>query len=322
MSFNHDLYADNYSGNPRLDDNLSLDFVNNVIYNWGLNSGLSTNDLAANPGGFTNYLNYVCNYLIAGTNSFTNNIAFAGGTTNTWIFQTNNFIDSNTNGILDGANTQWAMFTNKFTKFGQGFPLVAVPTDEAYLAYEKVLDFAGVNLDKRDPVDTNVVYKVRTQTGTLINSAGALPVYNSTLPYLDTDQDGIPDFWEITFGEPPYVPSNNDASQNALGYTTLEEYNNWLAGPHAVTVTNTPVGVDLQQMFGATGHLSFFVTNGIHGIVYLTNVLNSVTNTGIYSNSIAVFTPTNNVGWRPITAAMRRSMSMLRTRIPWPTSAL
>ena len=169
-----------------------------------------------------------------------------------------------------------------------------VPTDEAYLAYEKVLDFAGVNLDKRDPVDTNVVYKVRTQTGTLINSAGVLPVYNSTLPYLDTDQDGIPDFWEITFGEPPYVPSNNDASQNALGYTTLEEYNNWLAGPHAVTVTNTPVGVNLQQMFGATGHLSFFVTNGIHGIVYLTNVLNSVTNTGIYSNSIAVFTPTNN----------------------------
>ncbi len=99
-------------------------------------------------------------------------------------------------------------------------------------------------------------------------------------PYLDTDQDGIPDFWEITFGQPPYVPSNNNPSTNMLGYTTLEEYDNWLARPHAVTVTNTPVGVDLQQMFGQTGHLSFFVTNAINGSVYLTNVLGSVTNTG------------------------------------------
>ncbi|HWY32380.1 MAG TPA: LamG domain-containing protein, partial [Candidatus Acidoferrum sp.] len=112
-------------------------------------------------------------------------------------------------------------------------------------------------------------------------------------PYLDTDQDGIPDFWEITFGQPPYVPSNNQPSTNVLGYTTLEEYNNWLAGPHALTVTNTPVGVDLQQLFGQTGNLSFFVTNAVHGSVYLTNVLGAVTNTGVFSNSIAVFVPTN-----------------------------
>ncbi len=298
LSFNHDLYADNYNGNPRLGDNLSLDFVNNVLYNWGVNSGFSTNDVADNPGGFTNYLNYTCNYLIAGTNTLTNNIAFNGGTTNTWIFQTNNFIDGNTNALLDGANTGWTMFTNQFTESGQPFPLISVPTDEAYLAYEKVLDFAGVSMDKRDPVDTNVVYKVRTQTGTLINSTGVLPLYDSsTLPYLDTDQDGVPDFWEITFGQPPYVPSNNNASQNAFGYTTLEEYNNWLAAPHALTVTTNPVDVDLQQMFGQTGHLSFFVTNGVHGIVYLTNVLSGVlTNTGPLSNSVAVFTPTNNAG--------------------------
>ena len=47
MSFHHNLYADNYSGSPRLGDNLTLDFVNNVIYNWGVRSGLTggTNDL-------------------------------------------------------------------------------------------------------------------------------------------------------------------------------------------------------------------------------------------------------------------------------------
>ena len=44
LTFHHNLYADNYTASPRLGDNLSLDFVNNVIYNWGINAGFSTND--------------------------------------------------------------------------------------------------------------------------------------------------------------------------------------------------------------------------------------------------------------------------------------
>ena len=543
LSFNHNLYADNYSGNPRLGDNLSLDFVNNVIYNWGLFPGLTggTNDLSYSLNGCTNQLNYDCNYLIAGadtayfgTNYAITNIAFFGGGTNAlaanWIFSTNNLIDSDNNGVLNGANTQWAMFTNQYTRFSLPFPLVQVPTDEAYLAYEKVLDFAGVNLALRDPVDMNIVTKVRTQTGTIISSPPSsgllswwraegngndsadgntalmtntvtsastvpfapgevgqafdlhafgphlevlassnltyslnngftiecwinvtnvnglhpicewnanpdvapplLPIgvifdlgntpaslgvlacllndtngvghpisspagtmtantwqhvgitydrasgvatlyrngvvvqqsnlgsfvpqtsynlwigyrpgdsigtwtYHTTLgglldelsiyqralsaneiksvynagstgkfaapaaaspPYLDTDQDGIPDFWEITFGQSPtnvdsFLPSSN---VNFLGYTRLEEYLAWLAGPQALTVTNTPVGVDLMPIFGKTGNLSFAVTNAVNGTVYLTNVLGGVTNSGPWSNSIAVFTPTNS----------------------------
>jgi hypothetical protein len=293
ISFNHNLYADNNSGSPLFGDDISLDFVNNVIYDWGTNAGFSPNNSLSFPGAFTNYLNYDCNYLIASSNAVMNTIAFYGGSTNTWIFQTNNLIDSNTNGILDGANTKWNMFTNLFTPVGHSFPLIPVPTDEAYLAYEKVLDFAGVNMALRDSVDTNVIGNVRSQTGTLISAPGISPLPQSNPVYLDTDQDGIPDFWQITFGHSPYVPSNNNPSANALGYTMLEEYDNWLAAPHAVTLTNTPVGVDLQQLFGEVGHLSFFVTNAIHGSVYLTNVLGSVTNTGPFSNSIAVFVPTN-----------------------------
>jgi subtilisin-like proprotein convertase family protein len=302
LSFHHNLYADNYNGSPRLGDNISLDFVNNVIYNWGIQSGFSStnDDLLVNPNGFTNQLNYVCNYLIAGadtaafaTNFAITNIAFVGGTTNTWIFQTNNFIDSNTNRILDGGNTQWAMFTNKYTPFGRSFPLIPVPTDEAFLAYEKVLDFAGPAMGQRDPVDTNIITKVRNQSGRLISTAGTLPALISTLPYLDTDQDGIPDYWEITFGGNPTNVSNN-LDRDGDGYTDLEEYLNWLAAPHALTVTNTPVSVDLLQLCGKTGNLSFAATNGVNGFVYLTNVLGSVTNTGPFSNSIAVFMPTNS----------------------------
>jgi subtilisin-like proprotein convertase family protein len=531
LSFNHNLYANHYSGSPQIGDNLTVDFVDNVIYNWGLFSGLSggTNDLAYSTNGCTNQLNYVCNYLIAGpdtavygTNYAITNIAFFGGATNAlaanWIFQTNNFMDSDGNGVLNGADTGWNMFTNKFTKFGQPFPVVSVPTDPAYLAYEKVLDFAGVNLSLRDAVDTNVVIKVRSQSGGIIVAPPALQLspaltsglvswwraegnaldsygvnngllqggmtfafgevgkafnYNSTnvyvvipassslnvgagsgftleawikpsdistlhtifewnsgstfgvhfyisqdagpgslyanvvdsgsvwhmmhttvaplktnvfqhvaltydkpsgvasiycngalvaqsnlgsftpktsdslylgkrpptnpdtytfaglldepaiynralssnevatiyaagsagiftstastvVPYQDTDQDGLPDFWEMTFGQNPYVASNNQLTTNAnfLGYTDLEEYQGWLAGPHALTVTNTPVGVDLMQICGKTGNLSFSVGNAVNGSVYLTNVLGAATNTGTFSNNFAIFTPT------------------------------
>jgi hypothetical protein len=310
VTFHHNLYADNFIGSPYLGDNLTLDFVDNVIYDWGLFSGLSAgdSDLGVDVNGSTNQLNYVCNYLIAGpdtaefaTNYAITNIAFFAGFTNAqaanWIFQTNNFIDSDTNGVLNGSDTGWGMFTNDYTPFSHPFATLPVSVDEAYQGYEKVLDFAGVNMALRDPADTNIVTGVRLQTGRLIGLAPILPSLNTLLPYLDTDQDGLPDFWEDTFTPAlVFVPSNNH-DRLGEGYTDLEEYNNWLAGPHALTITNTSVGVDLYQMCGESGHLAFDVTNGIHGVVYLTNVLGSATNLSTsWSNTIAVFTPTNAPG--------------------------
>ena len=546
LSFYHNLYADNPGGCLRLGDNLTVDFENNVAYNWQIwpvwTGGL--NDLLDfSPNGTTNKLNMVCNYFIAGPDtavpdldndtSFTN-IAYFGNDTNAlaanWIFQTNNFIDSDTNGVLNGDNTGWGMFTNDYTPFGRSFPTPPVPVDEAYQAYEKVLDFAGVAMSQRDSEDTNVVTNVRYQTGRLITSTplvvpgivawwkgesnyldnvggnnatpengigfttpgevgtafnlssgqfmvanpaapssldvgpgsgltfeewinpttvtaeellceyedgfvnnfgvvaaqnaginfaihgdsggilyanlvdtsnfghvlvsppgllnpnvwqhvaltydkasgvgaiyingaavittnlgsftpltsytnlcmGARTLYNSVAspgaqysgkmdeitlygyalcsqqiaaiynagkkgkfasgpvvatmqPYLDTDQDGLPDFWEDTFTTNfLYVPSNNN-DRDGDGYTDLEEYNNWLAAPHALTTLTNPVAVDLYQICGRSGHLAFFLTNSIHGTVYLTNVIGAMTNTSPgWSNTIAVFTPTNN----------------------------
>jgi subtilisin-like proprotein convertase family protein len=289
ISLHHNLYADNVYANPQLGGIGNLDFVNNVIYNWGTNAGVSDNDARIT---YTNYLNFVCNYIIASTNSLTNNVAFWGGTTNTWIFQTNNFIDSDTNRILNGANTRWDMFTNRFTETNE-FPLPAVSVDEAYMAYEKVLDFAGDSMFRRDAIDTNIVENVRLQDGVIINQPGGLNFFTNTLAYEDTANDGIPDFWKLTFGQ-ILTNAYNNYLPDASGYSELEEYENWLAGPHALTITNTLVGIDLEKLFGKSGNLSFCLTNAIHGTVYLTNVLGNYTNTATYSNSIAIFTPTND----------------------------
>jgi subtilisin-like proprotein convertase family protein len=298
VSLHHNLFADNYTGSPRLGDNISLDFVNNVIYNWVTNAGYtSASDITNDTAGFTNRLNYICNYLIAGPNTVTTNIAFWGGTNTTWLFQTNNFLDGDQNGVLNGADgewnlfTNWNAFTNLYTATNQ-FRLPSVSVDEAYLAYEKVLDFAGVSMFRREPAETNIVENVRNQTGQIIAGPGMLPTISTNLIFQYNAQDGIPDFWKITFGQ---VVTNqyNAYLPDSSGYSELEEFDNWLAGPHALTLTNLPVGVDLQKLFGKTGNLSFWCTNAIHGTVYLTNVLGAYTNQGQFSNSIAIFTPTN-----------------------------
>ena len=59
------------------------------------------------------------------------------------------------------------MFTNQFTTNSTPFPLPSITTDEAFLAYEKVLDFAGDSLMARDCVDKDIVTDVRNQTGTI-----------------------------------------------------------------------------------------------------------------------------------------------------------
>ena len=207
LSFHHNLYADNYNANPRLGDNLSLDFVNNVIYDWGTNAGFSLDDTANNPSGFTNQLNYVGNYLIASANASLPGIAFWGGSTNTWIFQTNNFIDSDTNHLLNGADTDWNMFTNLFTRFDRPFPLPLVPTDEAFLAYEKVLDFAGDSQFARDGMDAGIVTGVRTQTGSL-----------TSVPALS----GLVAWWKAENNTIDSVNANNGTAIGGLSYTNGE----------------------------------------------------------------------------------------------------
>ena len=270
LSYHHNLYSANDSRNPRLGDNLTLDFVNNVIYNWGDRAGYSGDDLVDNPAGYTNRLNYVGNYLIAGPNTQSPDTAFTGGATNTWIYQSGNRIDNNLNLAVDGVDTGLGMFVNPYTAVGSPFPVQSVLTDPANIAYERVLAFSGAAF-KRDSVDLRLVGDVRAQTGAIIDSQAAVggwPVLNSTPVPADTDQDGMPDYWETTLGLNPLVAGNNN-DRDSDGYTDIEEYINWLAAPHALCFTNTFVNIDLRLLVGGTGSFSFNVANGANGSVIL-----------------------------------------------------
>ncbi|MCX7722713.1 MAG: immunoglobulin domain-containing protein [Verrucomicrobiae bacterium] len=289
LTFHHNLYQHHKNRNPRLGDRIKLDFVNNVIYNWGDRAGYSADDSADNPGGFTNYINYVGNYLIAGPSTKTPNTAFASGTTNTVIYQSGNMIDSNKNGLLDGSNTGWGMFSGfPYTAASSRYPLPEVATDAAAVAYQRVLAFGGAWL-ARDAVDRRLIQTVRMQTGMIVDAVGpsdqatdyvtntingtnyifvrGWPVLNSAVPPVDTDNDGIPDYWEVAMGWNPAVANNNRT--NADGYTDLEWYINWLAEPRAVTACNQAVDVSLRALTGDNPSLAFYGLGTTNGTVAL-----------------------------------------------------
>jgi hypothetical protein len=296
LSVHHNLYADNSSRNPRPGDNMHLDFVNNVVYNWGFFAGYNSDDSADNlaNGGlyFTNVLNYVSNYLVAGPSTTSHQTtAFDSGTTNSLqcqIYQSGNLIDGDKNNTLNGTDTGWGMFAAPYTQLASRFPAPPVTTDTPQIAYERVLAFAGASL-ARDVADERIVRTARNHGGSLIdfitttNFAGDYvtntatspttygvnpwPVLNSITAPADSDGDGIPNYFELAVGWNMSVSNANHF--NADGYTDLEWYLNWLAAPHVLCNRNGSVDVNLRSIVNVTSNFTFGVSGGSNGAVTL-----------------------------------------------------
>jgi pectin methylesterase-like acyl-CoA thioesterase len=259
VTYHHNLYAHHDSRNPRVGDGIGLDFVNNVIYNWGGESGYSGADSEGSPR-----LNYVGNYLVAGPMTASSKLrAFSGGGVNTTIYQSNNLIDGDKDGTRDGVDNGWSMFINSYTKREPArFEFAQVNTHDTATAYDLVLKTAGNSL-KRDTVDERIAGEVRSETGRHINSqseVGGFPVLNPGPALNDADNDGIPDEWETTHGLNPTDNADGRAVA-AGGYTNLELYLNDLVptpgiDPSADTVAPVTSATLSQEPNAAGWHKS------------------------------------------------------------------
>lgn len=268
-SYLRNLYAHNQSRNPRIGSDaqagtLRLDFRNNVIYNYGGRAGYTgdTNESCE--------VNYVGNYCIKGPSSSYNFILQGGGTT-THVYQNGNFIDLNLNGQLDGANTGWSMFSVSYTQFGTPFTVPDATTETAPVAYQRVVALSGAMPWRRDSNDQRIASTVRLQNGSIIDAVaevGTWPTLASETAPVDTDNDGMPNWWELAVG----LNLNNAADRNnidASGYTELEVYLNWLADAHALCDRNGTVDVNLRTATGGATNLTYAVANGTNGTVTL-----------------------------------------------------
>jgi hypothetical protein len=83
----------------------------------------------------------------------------------------------------------------------------------------------------RDNADIRVIQGIRDRTHKLIDNekqVGGWPTLKSQKTPLDTDQDGMPDAWEMKHKLNPTNPNDRNGDLDNDGYTNLEEYLNSL----------------------------------------------------------------------------------------------
>ena len=281
-SYHHNLLAHNQGRNWSMSGGLSdgnyaghHDMFNNVCYNWG---GRAT-DGGTHQGQFVN------NYYKMGpattlTYLITADIEGTGG--GTQAYYVNGNIRENKNGTLttdaknepyryrlsNGQVLDWTVFVDK-----PFFPSYAT-IEPAKLAFKTVLSDVGCNQPFFDNHDTRMVEETLKGTYTykgwktgkpgLIDKESdsegfdGLNIVEEHRPAdYDTDQDGMPDWWEIAKGLDPNIANNNDDNDRD-GYTDLEDYLNWLAEPHYMIPANSTTEIDLNKLFAGFDNAPYY----------------------------------------------------------------
>ncbi|HYG21153.1 MAG TPA: autotransporter-associated beta strand repeat-containing protein [Verrucomicrobiae bacterium] len=243
VSILRSLYVDNDTRNPKV--KFKNEFVNNVICNWetiGYNMG---GDSAGDS--FVNMFN---NYFIRGPAS--SSTAIGGGNLNFHIYASNNWYDGNRNGILDGTELPIPNYGSMDLQ-SVPFPYPVTTAYSPLTALKLAISDVGPSF-RRDSVDERLITELiswgtlgGTITSELLPPMNGPGIVRNGTPYPDSDNDGMPDFWESGTGSNPNVADNNSASPSGSGYTRLEDYLNWLAEPHGIALMNTNVVIDLRQ---------------------------------------------------------------------------
>jgi pectate lyase len=117
------------------------------------------------------------------------------------------------------------------------FSPLTVEAVAAEAALEGVLVHAGATVPTRDALDRQVVQDVIDRTGHVISDpaeVGGWPSLGSGTAAVDSDDDGMPDPWEIGHGTDPHAfDAWGDANGN--GWANLEDYLNERAVGRVVT---------------------------------------------------------------------------------------
>jgi hypothetical protein len=224
------LWIDNQSRNPK--GKANLQFINNVVYNWGSNGYVG-----GHSGAVWNE-DLINNYFIKGPSSSGSFLAQFSSTDH--VFQSGNLVDLDRDGFLNGRNIVEADFrensqTAGFPTFSSkpfNDPLVPTTLQSTTDAFASVIVDAGSSLH-RDAVDKRLIEQVRSlgSLGAIINDemvvGGAGTIVGGTAP-LDTDRDGMPDEWELSHDLNPKLSTDGSEIAGATGYTNVEVYLNSL----------------------------------------------------------------------------------------------
>ena len=288
-SYHHNLLAHcegrNWSISGGLDGKGAYDghhdIYNNVVYNWG---GRATD-------GGTHEMNFCNNYYKMGANSTSTlmNLQLEGtGSGTQSVYVNGNLRQEKNNGSLteDKKGTTYKYSTSG----GQVVDWDPLPTtpfsfmnpegnmETAKAAFKNVLSDVGCNQPFFDLHDQRMVHETLTGTtstkGSRSGRAGLIDseedagcegfdleklgiITTQREAEWDTDQDGIPNWFEALTGTSPDIANNNE-DRDGDYYTDLEEYLNWIAVPNfRIDDTGT---LTLADYFAGYTHPSYTIS--------------------------------------------------------------
>lgn len=276
-SFMRNLWADNAGRNPSIGWNGVFNFVNNVLYNW-VHRSVDGGDYTAlyniinnyyKPGPLTPKESPV-GYRMVKPESGRSKLGYLVFGR---VYCDGNIMEGNErvtkNNWDGGVQVEDLPNTGQYTdsmKWSTPFPMPELTIMKAKDAYNFVMENVGANIPKRDIVDQRVIDHVRTGKAyydtaadtidfyqfkhrrlpkdsykkgiiTDIRQVGGYPEYKGE-PYLDSDNDGMPDEWEKKYGLNPNDPSDALKDCNGDGYTNIEKYINGINPKKKVDWTN------------------------------------------------------------------------------------
>jgi hypothetical protein len=274
-SFHHNLIMHNTSRNPRMQGarwysnwEEHVDFRNNVIYNWASNSiyGGEPSEIDGSPV-FINLVNNYYKYGPSTGNSVKDRILdpdpdpiFGYGK----YYINGNYVY----GFPEVTNDNWLGVDNISASIKDSiksdtafaFDINTIHTAEE--AFNYVIQNAGTSIPFRDTVDRRLLWEVAndtalnggnygSNTGIVDNldDVGGYPDLFSNWSPLDTDSDGIPDFWETENGLDPNNPSDQHTIIEGKTYPAIEEYlNNIVASNNSFLLPPTNLKAELTNL--------------------------------------------------------------------------
>ena len=262
--FTRNLYASNISRNCSIGMDEGFNFVNNVIFNWwnrsvdggDYNSLFNIINNYFKPGPITP-LDKPISYRIlkpeAGRDT-SKPVTFGKAYVSGNIVEGNDKVTKNNwdGGVQLSEKHQSGDYLQKI-RVDKPFAMPPITIMDTKQAYKFVLENAGADFPKRDAIDIRVVKTVMTGKAIYVKNApefipkyvkrrlpvdsykkgiitdirqvGGLPEYKGQ-PYLDSDNDGMPDAWEKANGLNPNDPTDAVKDCNGDGYTNIEKYIN------------------------------------------------------------------------------------------------
>ena len=240
-TIHHNIYGTSRNRHPTINGGPGVtDFCNNIIYNW---SGPNNID--------GERINVLANYYKPGPETRIDRypVAFKSNkdTPSSKGYLAGNYFeelrqeynDDNYMAMDYGENLDVNSSYKKTTRkefeapeaFDAGIYKLTNP-ETAKEAYEACLKYSGCSL-QRDLVDERFINSIINTSGKVIDSqseVGGWDFYEMIQrPHgWDTDNDGIPDYWEKQNGLDPNNPKDGNEVPDKDGYTNLEKYLNSL----------------------------------------------------------------------------------------------